>query len=153
MTDNDDLGGKPKGQDKSFSETAREAKDKAVERAGEAVGGASKSATDAKDRVVNMASTTKDRVAQQVQDVRQRLSDTAHEVSAQAGHSYDRAVDVARSGYQAASGQVAASPMSSLIIAALVGLGVGWALRGQYEENRRRDWMANLPDYIRRRIG
>ena len=59
----------------------------------------------------------------------------------------------ARSGYQATREGVAGSPLSSLAIAALVGLGIGWVLRGQHEDDRRRALMDSLPSYLRRRIG
>jgi hypothetical protein len=73
-------------------------------------------------------------------------------IADRAGEAGHRAAALARSGYEAASGQVSASPFASLVVTLLVGVGVGWALRGAHEEDRRTRWMAALPDPLRRRL-
>jgi hypothetical protein len=79
-------------------------------------------------------------------------SRAAGRIAEAAGEAGSRAVDLARTGYDAASGQVAASPFSSLVVAMLVGVGVGWAMRGAHEEDRRARWLDGLPESVRRRL-
>jgi hypothetical protein len=67
-----------------------------------------------------------------------------------AGEAYDRAAESALSGYGAASAQVGEWPLSSVLTALAIGIGIGWALRGVLEENRR-SWFEAMLD--QRRIG
>jgi len=79
-------------------------------------------------------------------------SRAAGRIAEAAGDAGSRAVELARTGYDAASGQVAASPFSSLVVATLIGVGIGWAMRGAHEEDRRARWLEALPTSVRRRF-
>ena len=69
-----------------------------------------------------------------------------------AGQAYERAADVARTGYEATSEQVATWPLSSLLVAMGVGVGIGWILRGSVEEEQRRSWLTSLYGQARGRV-
>lgn len=51
---------------------------------------------------------------------------------------YGRAVDAARHGYTATSERASAAPVPSLVITALLGIGLGWFLRGRKRKSRGR---------------
>jgi hypothetical protein len=73
---------------------------------------------------------------------------TAARLKERAGEAYDRAAESARSGYGAASAQVAEWPLSSILTSLVIGVGIGWALRSAVEENRR-SWFEAMLDQTR----
>jgi len=144
---------KGRGTETGFGETARDLKDHVSERAVDVAQSATRAASEAKEDLIGAAGKAADRVQREAGQVGERASEAAADVADQASRAYGRAVSVARTGYETAANQVAVSPMSSLVVAAIVGLGVGWMLRGAHEEDRRAAWMRSLPDYLRRRMG
>ena len=119
-------------------------KDSTSETAIKAAQGAVDQAPDVKRRVKEAAARARRNARQSSESAGAR----PHSTSAAEG-----TMDVARSGYRAASEQVVASPMAALTIATLLGVAVGWMLRGLGEEERRQEIDSLLPAYVRRRIG
>jgi hypothetical protein len=133
MSDSDDMGRQPRsGSDlRREGSGAEEAKDSGQARS------AGKSSGDARQRVAEIAGAAKDSAASYAEAgrdlVRSRTSDA-----------YRNAAGYARSGYETASQQVAASPMTALLLAVGVGIGIGWLIRGAVEEEHRRTWIDAL---------
>src|SRR3954451_12925932 len=92
--------------------------------------------------------TDSDDLGQTPENEGSRLSEgtrrTADRLVAGAGETYGKVSDVARAGYDATTTQVAAWPMSSLLVAVGIGFGLGWAMRGSIEEDSRKTWLQAL---------
>jgi hypothetical protein len=100
-------------------------------------GAAGKSVAEAKQQVGEMAGAAKESVTKQAEAARDLVVGRTSEA-------YRSASEYARSGYETASQQVSASPMTSVLIAVSVGIGLGWLLRGTVEEDHRRSWIDAL---------
>lgn len=141
MPEEDDRKTRPgSGEDSGVADIGNAARD-AQRKAAEA-------ATSAGERLTHAAGRAKERAARGMEDVGDAVANVTHSASG----TYARASDLAQRSYSAANDTVAAAPMSSILIAALAGIAVGWAWRGSVEANKRVDLLSQLPRYWRDRL-
>ena len=147
MADKDDIESRQRAGD-----DAKDALDHASGAAIEAARGAVDKAPEIKERLTDAAGRAKERAARRIQDTTDRVKGEANEATSNAVQLYGRAGETAQHGYEAASARIASAPMSSILIAGVVGLIVGWAWRGSVEADRRSGLIDQLPRYLRDRL-
>jgi ElaB/YqjD/DUF883 family membrane-anchored ribosome-binding protein len=115
MSDRDEMGRSAEAKARALGESVRDASSRAA-----------RQVEDAKDTVAEQASAVKDRLVRS------------------GGQAYDQARSVVKSGYETTSNQVQAWPMSSLLVAVGVGIGIGWALRGSADAAERQSFLDQI---------
>lgn len=147
MTDSDDFEKKVRDAGRSTAEL----KDSVSTVALEAAETGSELLADA-EQDAKAAASGGDRPTPRVNDLRHQAAVVATAAPERVGAAYNQAAAVARTGYEANANRVVASPVSSVLLAGLAGMIVGWAWRGSVEADRRHDIIDGLPRYLRDRL-
>jgi ElaB/YqjD/DUF883 family membrane-anchored ribosome-binding protein len=145
MADKDDIAGKLR----RAGDNAKDALEHASGAAIEAARGAVSPTPEVKARLTEAAGRAREMAARRIHETDESL----HDATSMASRVYDRASDTAQHGYDLASARVASAPLSSVLVAGLVGVLIGWAWRGSSEADRRADLVSRLPRHLRDRLG